>query len=540
MGKWSKTPPPVDRQFHFTEGDATEEAVRFELASRELSRRRLDHFVLRFNERYMMGWVHADMCHRLNRFSRMVEEALSPRQMYLIPPRHGKSTLVSKNLPAWHLGRCPWHEFIAASYAQSLPLSFSREVRGMFRDPTYQVLFPGAQLDPDNQAAEDWKTTQKGGYIAAGVGGGITGRGAHILSIDDPVKNAEEADSRIIQDTNWDWYGSTAYTRLAPGGGVLVTMTCWNMNDLAGRLEDEMNMDDNADQFEIVRYPAIAMEDEWLDLPEYDHLLPWAKVVEGGKMLIRRKNEGLHPERYDEKQLARIKATLTERHWSALYQGRPIPEEGLLFTQSMFIQGDQPDREYSVPMCAWDFAISEKQVADYTVGSVGWLGPSGMLHVPAVVRMKTSDTYMMVEAIINTVAQLRHPGVIVGFEDGHIFKTLRPVLERRMQERRVFFVIEVLPPLTDKLIRARPLQARMQQRMLSFAHGAPWYDTVRSELLRFPAGGKDDIVDSLSWLAQLALRVRPRAMPRLESKLPKSWRDKVAEAHKRAGSFMGA
>ena len=540
MGKWSKTPPPLDRQFHFTSGNETEEAVKTELASRELARRNLDHFVMRFNERYRLGWVHADMCHRLKRFSRMVGEELSPRQMYLLPPRHGKSTLVSKNLPAWHLGSYPSHEYIAASYAQSLPLSFSREVRGLFRDPAYRVLFPQAELDPDSQAVEDWKTTKGGGYIAAGMGGGITGRGAHILSIDDPVKNAEEADSRLVQDGNWDWYGSTAYTRLAPGGGVLVTMTCWNMNDLAGKIEDEMRLDEKSDQFEIVRYAAIAAEDEWLPLPTYTHLLPWAQEVEGDQMLVRRKGEALHGERYNIEQLERIKHTLSERHWSALYQGQAIPDEGLIFTSGMFMQGEQPDREFSVPLCAWDFAISKTQTADFTVGSAGWLGPSGVLHVPHLIRMKTSDTYTMVEAILSMVHEFKHPGVIVGFEDGHIFKTLRPVLERRMQERRVFFVIEVLQPLTDKLIRARPLQARMQQRMLTFAHGAPWYDTVRSELLRFPAGSKDDIVDSLSWLAQLALKVQPRAMPRLGTPLTKSWQDKVTEATKGTGSHMGA
>jgi hypothetical protein len=100
-----------------------------------------------------------------------------------------------------------------------------------------------------------------GGFIAAGVGGGITGKGAHMLSIDDPIKNHEEADSLLVREGLWDWYGSTAYTRLAPGGGVLVIQTCWHDDDLAGRLQQAMQAgkdDPDVDQFEIIKYPAVA------------------------------------------------------------------------------------------------------------------------------------------------------------------------------------------------------------------------------------------------------------------------------------------
>lgn len=134
------------------------------------------------------------------------------------------SELGSRHFPAWVLGQHPDWEIIAASHTSSLTLSFSRYIRDLIRDPAYQVLFPEMRLDPGSQSVENWNTLSGGGYLAAGVGTGITGRGAHILLLDDLVKDIEAADSITIKENTWEWYGSTAYTRLAPGGGVLGIM----------------------------------------------------------------------------------------------------------------------------------------------------------------------------------------------------------------------------------------------------------------------------------------------------------------------------
>ena len=210
--------------------------------------------------------MHEDICRRLERFSQQVEDGLSPRLMLLMPPRHGKSELASRMFPSWHLGRFPDHEFIACSYNVSLAMSFSRKVKEVMSDPVYQGIFE-TRLHPDFQAAEEWAISgHRGGYVAAGVGGGITGKGAHVLTIDDPIKNAEEAASADLREKLWEWYTSTAYTRLAPGGGVLIIQTWWHDDDLAGRVQQAMNDDPEADQFEVVKYPAIAEADEWLDL----------------------------------------------------------------------------------------------------------------------------------------------------------------------------------------------------------------------------------------------------------------------------------
>jgi len=302
--------------------------VEQELARRELARRSLLYFTKQFHRNYIDGWVHRDICRRLEKFVRDVAAGKSPRLMLFMPPRHGKSELASKSLPAWALGHHPHFEIIASSYAVSLPLGFSRKVRGLLRDAEYQQIFPNARVDNDNQSAEGWMTTKEGGYVPAGVGGGITGKGAHMLLIDDPVKDDEEADSATQRDKVWDWYGSTAKTRLAPGGGVLVIQTRWHDDDLAGRMllqmkeqiaeANELMSDakdrlaradsveerkeieqeiaqleqewEDIDHWEVVSYPAIAEQDEYLT--------PDGKITgfeEPKAKLLRKKGEALHP-----------------------------------------------------------------------------------------------------------------------------------------------------------------------------------------------------------------------------------------------------
>lgn len=195
-----------------------------ELASRELCRRRLLPFIQRFRPKYMAGWVHADICRRIERFVRQVEAGKEPRLLLMMPPRSGKSEISSRHTPAWILGQHPDWEIIAASHTSSLSMSFSRYLRDLMRNPAYTAVFPEAVLDPSSQSTENWNLTKGGGYLAAGVGTGITGRGAHILLLDDLVKDIEAADSITIRDNTWEWYLSTAYTRLAPGGGVLGLM----------------------------------------------------------------------------------------------------------------------------------------------------------------------------------------------------------------------------------------------------------------------------------------------------------------------------
>ena len=500
-----------------------------------LAKRRLLPFVQRLNPRYDAGWVHKDICRRLEKFSDDVAKGLSPRLMILMPPRHGKSELASRMFPAWHLGRHNDHEVIACAYNVSLAMSFSRKVKEAMDDPAYQSVFE-ARLNPDFRSNEEWGLLGKrGGYVAAGVGGGITGKGAHVLVIDDPIKNAEEADSADVREKLWDWYGSTAYTRLAPGGGVLVIQTWWHDDDLAGRLQTAMSTDDEADQFELVKYPAIAEHDEYLD--DDTDLIVYSEPPERGK-LIRLKGEPLHPERYDLVKLNRIKKTIPTRFWAALYQQNPVPDDGAYFTKDMFRRAALPPLARSNVFIAFDFAISEKKANDYTVGVVGLQDEDDVLHFADMVRFKSGDGMFIVEAILNLCQKWYTPNLVLGFEDGQIFRAIESLLKKRMRERKFYPSTMLLKPITDKQARARPLQGRMQQGMVSFCSQGDWVDGARTEMLRFPAGVHDDQVDAIAWAATMAIGREPPRKPR--SQEPESWRKKLASLGGSGASYMTA
>lgn len=507
------------------------DAVTIELARRTLARRRLIEFVKQFHPRYKAGWVHYDICRRLEQFAADVEAGLSPRLMLLMPPRHGKSQLASKLYPAWHLGHYPHHEFIGCSYNISLALDFSREIRDVIKSQAYDRLFPLTKLNPEFMSAEAWRLASRtgvgaGGYNAAGIGGGITGKGAHVLVIDDPVKNAEEAESADIRQKIHDWYKSTAYTRLAPGGGVLIIQTWWHDDDLAGRIMKEMKEDPESDQFVIVKYPAISEEPEE----------------------FRDEGEALHPERYDLPALLRIKRTLGTRYWSALYQQNPISEEGAYFKKEDFVFRSETPPESTMNIYqAWDLAISDEQQkgnnwsVGYTIG-VDW---EDRIHVLERVRMKTNDSSVIEDAMIDMYSRYKHVNGF-GVEDGQIWKTMKASIKKRMSERRVYIPLDdkknILQPIKDKTVRARPLQGRMQNHKITFPRGATWVDEVVAEFVRFPAGAQDDQIDALAWAVQLAIRHTP---PRRPQPTYKSREKTVAEkikshARQGAGDHMGA
>jgi len=510
------------------------------LAQRVLARRRLLQFTQTTYPTYKAGWVHDDICRRLERFSQQVTAGLSPRLMLLMPPRHGKSELASIRFPAWHLGHNPTHEIINVGYNLDLPMRFSRKVREITRDPMYTAMFPDTVLDPDSQSVEAWNTTRGGGFTAAGVGGGITGKGAHILIIDDPLKNQEEADKVEHRDKLWGWYQSTAYTRLAPGGGVLVIETWWNDDDLAGRLQQAMGTEPDADQFEIVRYPALSESWEYRDDSNPDVPGPIVRSdVEidtanpplgyGNQLtLLRPKDFCLHEDRYPTEALKRIRANLQPRIWSALYQQNPVPDEGMYFKKEYFrYQKSVPVPTNLRIYTAWDFAIGEKQQNDWTVGATILQDENDTLHVLDILRIK-GDSFQIVEAMLDTAARwgsLPTSGYLMGAEDGQIWRAIEPLLKKRMGERRQYPPYEVLRPMTDKLARARPLQGRMQQGRVIFPESASWLAQAEQELLRFPAGAHDDVVDALAWAAYLCMGKEP---PKLAVPPPlPSWRDRL-------------
>jgi len=552
-------------------------AAEIEFAQRTLIRRKLLPFIQKFQKNYQTGWVHTDICERLDKFIKAVENQESPRLMLFMPPRHGKSEIASKNLPAHIFGNHPTWEIISASYAVSLPMGFSKKIHATMADPYYKVLFPDTALHPKAQATDEWMTTMEGAYVAAGVGGGITGKGAHVLIIDDPVKDAQEADSPGQRDTVWDWWGSTAKTRLSPGGGVLVIQTRWHDDDLSGRLLMQMKSDtkelneliDDAqlrlddipdpesaefesvmiellgykeelgaiDDWEVVQYPAIATFDEYVHADgritdEDDHQPNTRKV--------RSKGDPLHEARYPIARLLNMRRSMQKRHWSALYQQNPVPDEGMYFTKDMFrmVMHTPPPAQLKL-FSAWDLAIGEKQTNDYTVGVVGGIDWMGQLNIVEIIRFR-GDSHFIADAILNTYQ--KYPGIQqIGIEQGQLQMAIMPTLTALMKARRIYPSLDdTLKPITDKQARARPLQGMMQQGRVIFPSSQMWFEDAKMELLRFPGGLHDDIVDALAWLAHMCIQVKPPAKPGTDNR-KKSWKHKLSKyMNTRQAGHMGA
>ena len=420
--------------------------------------------------------------------------------MLFMPPRHGKSTLASVAFPAWHLGRNPQHEFISCSYSGSLAMGFSRKVRGLLREEGFKSAFK-TRLDPQSQSAEAWLTTSGGGYVAAGGGGGTTGKGAHILVIDDPVKNRDDAESSNARESAWDWYTSTAYTRLAPGGGVLVILTRWHDDDLAGRLLKAAA--DNGEQWEVVNYPARAEVDEE----------------------FRKQGEALHRERYDEEALNRIEKAVGPRDWSALYQQNPVADDGDYFTRDMinYYDRDEIDEDRMRYYCAWDLAIGKNDRNDYTVGMVVGVDEHDQIFVMDMVRGRF-DGFELVEQILD-MYEVWKPSII-GIEKGHIEMALGPFLEKRVRERGLYeaYFKDLKTGRRDKEARARAIQGRMQQGMVFLPRDEEFTGPLVAELLRFPNGVHDDQVDALAWIG-LMMTEFSTFVEKVEH-IP-SWRDRL-------------
>jgi len=511
---------------------------------RELMRRNLMTFTEQVENGYRPGWVHHDICERLEKFSADVIAEKSPRLMLLVPPRHGKSTLASQTFPAWHLGHQPNHEIINVGYNLDLPTRFSRRVREILQTPEYTAAFPDTKLDKNSAAVEAWLTTKRGGFTAAGRGGGITGKGAHILIVDDPLKNLEEADNFEIREKLEDWYFAAAYTRLAPGGGVLIIETMWHDDDLAGRLMTKMQNDPFADDFEIIRYPAISEKFEYRHFTTRKLITSDTTVTDPNYELLRTPGEPLHAERYSLEFLERVRANAPGRVWSALYQQDPVPREGLFFNEDMFhVTPSAPPKEFKRYYMAWDFAISEKQRADFTVGVCLMQDENDNLYLVDLVRFQGDSKRIQDEFVSMILRWSGIPGasLTLGVEDGQIWKSLKNMLRSRMKEEKAYIAVETMQALTDKASRATVLQGRMELGRFWFIEGSPWWKDTQRELQRFPAGKNDDIVDALSWAVRLATGKKPKRAP--VAKKIRSWKEnlnKFAHVTGGAGGHMSA
>lgn len=448
-----------------------------EAAKELLARRRARESLLAFSEYTNPGYVPAAHHVLIAEKLEAVERGELKRLMITIPPRHGKSELASRRFPAWLLGRNPKLQVIAASYNSDLAGDFGREVRNIVDSPEYSALFD-VTLAADSKAANRWHTASGGMYVAAGVGTAITGRGANILLIDDPFKDRQEADSEINRQRVKDWYTSTAYTRLMPGGAVIVIQTRWHDDDLAGWLTSEAER--GGDQWDVLCLPAIN---------------------EAG--------EALWPEWYPIERLREIQAVLPARDWNALYQQNPIPDDGDYFKSSWFAEYDELPGGLNI-YGASDYAVTDSG-GDFTEHGIFGVDHQGNIYVVDWwYGQATSDVW--IESKCDLV--IKHEPACWFGEAGPIRRSVEPFLLRRMRERNAICRIEWLASIADKEARARGIQGLASMGKVYMPKNAEWKGRVLNQLLRFPAGKHDDIVDVFSMIGRGLQVVKPKKTPR--------------------------
>ncbi len=391
-----------------------------------------------------------------------------------MPPGAAKSTYASILYAPWHLAQNPSANIIAASHTAELAEKWGRRVRNLIAEHSAVL---GVGLAPDSQAAGRWETDHGGEYFAAGVGGAIAGRRADLVVIDDPIRSREDADSETVRDKIWDWYKSDLYTRLKPGGRIVLIQTRWHEDDLAGRLLADMQA--GGDRWEVISLPALAEENDALG---------------------RSVGQPLWPEWEDAANLERKRRAVGARDWSALYQQRPAPEDGDYFKVEWLKPYDiAPDSKLMRIYGGSDYAVTADG-GDYTVHCVVGLDPEGRMYLLDLWRKQAaSDEW--VEAFCDLVRKWKPLGWAE--EQGQIKSGVGPFLDRRQRERQAYVFREQFPTRGDKAIRAQSIRGRMAQEGLYVPSGAAWYPALRSELLSFPAGKHDDQVDALGLVGQL-------------------------------------
>ncbi|MBG6172674.1 putative phage terminase large subunit-like protein [Labrenzia sp. EL_208] len=426
--------------------------------------------------------------------ARIIEKVIDAEIPFLIlccPPRHGKSELVSRRLPAFFLGQHPEQEVVVSTYNDDFAEDFGAQVREIMTSPQYKNVFPGTKLTKSGRAKDHLVTTRGGAAYFVGRGGSLTGRGGHILICDDLIKDAKEASSKAIRNQAWDWFTKVAMSRRRGRKLVIMTFTRWHSDDPIGRLTDPENPYYNekiARRIKIINLPAIADDDDPLGRAPGEALWP----------------DG--PDTFDLDFLEEQRL-LDPLGFEALYQQRPTMADGILFNRDdirYYDENNLPPLEELRFYCTSDHAVSTEQRRDFSVLLKFAIDPMDNIYLlDCWWRRQKSD--VVVEAML----EMARPGptapLIWFAERGQISKSIGPFLKKRMMETKNYFRLVEETPVNDKEQRAQSISARVALGKVFFPRAAPWTERAINEMMAFPNGNHDDFVDALS-LIGLGLR----------------------------------
>lgn len=417
-----------------------------------------------------------------------------------MPPQHGKSELASRIFPAWFMGRNPTKSLMFATYSDTFAAKFGGEVREYMNKPAFKTVFPDVEFRKGSKAKDEMALTAGGQMNFIGRGGAGTGMPADLIIIDDPLKNAEEANSPTTIESLHEWYMKVIYSRARTTTAIVVIHTRWVEDDIIGRQCDPDHSDydkDEASKWTYINIPSVLYGG-----PVADALHADLKVSDNDRVIAAFGDKpiaALWPSQFSLEHLASAKK-LDPMGFEALYQGRPTPDDGEYFQKSWLVEHHDPS-EYPRPdklrfYAASDHALTEKEANDATC--MGTFGIDEYDHIwimPELVWDRFETDRLLDEMI--SLMKLRKP-LVWWAESEHIEKAIGPFRRKRQMEEKTFTMVEPLTSIKDLRARARPIQGRLAMKMVHFPAWMPWWVKAKGELLKFPRAKHDDFVSFMS------------------------------------------
>lgn len=456
---------------------------------------------------YKPGRHHQLVAEKLEQVLRYIEtsgkEGIS-RLIVNVPFRHGKSEEISRLFPSFLLGRLPDKRVILTSYGADLAEDDSRKVRDYVDGDDFAALFGSlrtidaleqpVEVARDSRKKANWNLeSNRGGVVAAGIGGGIVGKGAHLLVIDDPYKTRDDADSETYRRSVLRWYRSSAYTRLEDGGAIVLIHTRWHPDDLAGELLKEM-ASGTGEQWEIVFLPGLALEEDLYpkDDREFTQNLLKGLFIPMSDQLGRKPGEALWPEKYPVAALERIRIAITDDEFEPQVQQLPMPPKGELFDQN-----DIHIAEFAPGGLQWfcyvDLALGKNKLSNWNAACPVAMDDKGNLYARNMLRVRKLDDFL--DQLILMMLDPLEKGTIWGIEDVN-FQS-RVVSDLLKDKRLAKISLTGITPTDDKVTRARPVQLRAKQGLFWLVRGT-WNQGCIREFVVFPRGKDADQVDTIS------------------------------------------
>ena len=401
------------------------------------------------------------------------------RLMIFMPPGSAKSTYATVRFPVHYLSQKQSNNIICASYNDTTATQFGRKTRNLFRSEEYQALYPEISLSSDSQSKGEWETNLGGTYFSVGIGGGVTGRRADLGIIDDPVRGQKDADSELVRNNIWDWYISDFRTRLKPGASIVIIMTRWHQDDLAGRIlpnswdgESGEIKSQDGEKWQVLCLPAQASD---------------------GDILGRSPGDWLWPEWFSGDFWEQTKTTVTQagyRQWNSLYMQKPSDIEGAFFRREWFKRfhlGQQPE---TCNYQSSDFATRDGH-GDFTeFGVFGVAANNDVYVLDWWYGQETTNVWIDAQ-----LEQYDNLECFAAFgETGQIRRAVEPFQEMRANQRGIYPRFEWIVRSGDKASIARSFQGMASIGKIHIPH-TDWGDRLINQLCSFPSGKYDDAVD---------------------------------------------